>query len=86
MIISDILSVCIEKRKKCGYSIVFDVGMSGFPVTPKKSRVSALIQSVTVLIGKNPVRKSKREWSRSIGFSQWLWVAVNSVEFRGIEV
>lgn len=56
--------ICIDKRKKYGYFAVSDVGMNGFHVTITKSHVSAPIQNVTALIGKNPVRVSKRGWSR----------------------
>ncbi len=83
--ITDILVIChIKRRKSLQSSIAPGACTNGILVTLKKNQ--RFVQVATVPIGKNPVRKSKREWSRAIGFSQWLWAAVNSVEFGGIEV
>ena len=77
--ISDILWVCIKRRKSLQSSIVPDACTNGILVTLKKNQRFAL--NAIALIGKNPVRKSKREWSRAIGTSQWLWITINSVDF-----
>ena len=58
---SDILEVCINRRRMYGYFTVCDVDMNGFLVTPIRNHVCAPTRNVTALIGKNPVRRSKRE-------------------------
>ncbi len=79
-IYNDILVICHIKRKKSSQSsIVPDACTNGILVTLKKNQRFAL--NAIALIGKNPVKKSKREWSRAIGTSQWLWIAINSVDF-----
>ena len=79
-IYNDILAIChIKRRKRLQSLIVPDAGTNGILVTLKKNQRFAL--NAIALIGKNPVKKSKREWSRAIGTSQWLWIAINSVVF-----
>ena len=53
-IYSDILQVCIRKRKRCGNFIAPDVAINGFPVTLIKNLMYAPILNATAPIGKNP--------------------------------
>jgi hypothetical protein len=63
-IICNILRVCIKRRKKLRCSIVLDADMNGFPAILTKNLMYALTLNVIAHIGKNPVRKSKRGWSK----------------------
>ena len=63
-IYSDILSACTKRSRKLQCSIVPDVVMSGFPVILTKNLTYALTLNVIAHIGKNPVKASKRGWSK----------------------
>ena len=78
--------ICIKKRKGYGYFTVSGVGMSGFPVILTGNHVSAPIRNVIALIGKNPVRPSKRKWSRATCYSNLDTLPEYSLELRGVEV
>ena len=54
-IYSDILEVCIKRRKKSQYSVVPDVVMNGFLVILTKNHECVPILNATALTGKNPV-------------------------------
>jgi hypothetical protein len=59
----DILVICIKKKERLLCSIVPDAVMSGFPVILTKNHECVPILSAIALIGRNPVRESKRRWS-----------------------
>jgi hypothetical protein len=55
-----ILTICIKKKERLQCFGVHDAVMSGFPAIPGKNRKCVPIPNATALIGKNPVRVSKR--------------------------
>jgi hypothetical protein len=71
------LRICIKKQKQSQYSAVTDVVMNGFPAILKKNHEYVLILSAIVLIGRNLVRTSKKNWCKliSIGRNQERWVS-----------
>jgi hypothetical protein len=56
--------ICIKRKGKSWYSVALDAVTSGFPVIPIKSREFVPIRNVIARIGKNHVRKNKRNWFR----------------------